>query len=52
MGYMEDEMKGKNIYELLPQDKFDNRNIEKLKMLEDKEIKFLIPIIMNLVKYE
>ncbi len=22
-----------NIYELLPQDKFDNRNIEKLKML-------------------
>lgn len=45
-------MKGKNIYELLPQDKFDNRNIEKLKMLEDKEIKFLIPIIMNLIKYE
>lgn len=37
MKYIEAEMKGKNIYELLPQDKFDNKNIEKLKMLEDKE---------------
>ena len=47
MGYIEAEMKGKNIYELLPQDKFDNRNIEKLKMLEDKEIKFLIPELLE-----
>lgn len=47
MKYIEAEMKGKNIYELLPQDKFDNKNIEKLKMLEDKEIKLLIPELLE-----
>lgn len=47
MEYIEAEMKGKNIYELLPQDKFDNKNIEKLKMLEDKEIKLLIPELLE-----
>ena len=47
MEYIEAEMKEKNIYELLPQDKFDNKNIEKLKMLEDKEIKLLIPELLE-----
>lgn len=38
----------KNVEELLPKDKFDNYNIEKLKLLSDEEIK---PICLKLLEW-
>lgn len=40
----------KNVKELLPKDKFDNCNIEKLKLLSDEEIKPICPRLLEWIQ--
>ncbi|MCC0741662.1 DUF5071 domain-containing protein [Clostridioides sp. ZZV14-6044] len=40
----------KNVEELLPKDKFDNCNIEKLKLLSDEEIKPICPRLLEWIQ--
>lgn len=40
----------KNVKELLPKDKFDNSNIEKLKLLSDEEIRPICPRLLEWIQ--